>query len=293
MEILNTLLSDFADNVCNSIFQKTQKLGVSGVGITGSYARGDYSKSRPDINFALFTTESTPDLLVEIGTILSDLNASYSNKVNLRPEYHPERFVYPWGRDSTKPDLFFKIAIFQLKDKDLPMPFGRPGFVLEGHKHSMSLRHGKNYFEDIIINSDNEQVLKGVNYTLPHWLKETKLTPLTYDLTKDIDLFFNESLVWGKLAIQQYAWIQGIKNNLDYSKEYDRTSIFEKIHNKEELRSFFDVPAKEKEMISLVLDARLKYSEWKLDSEMAKSLYFASCHLLDYFIKQSQELSLK
>jgi predicted nucleotidyltransferase len=286
---LKTVLSDFSNDVCNMIYKNAKKLGVSGIGITGSYARGDYSTSRPDINFAVFADKHTPKLQLTIGSLLSDLNSKYSNHVNLHPEYHPERFTYPWGRDSNKTDLFFKIAIFQLKDKNSPMPFGRPGFVVEGHKLSMKLKHGKNHFEDIEITSDNRQVLKGVNYVLPQWNKKIKLTPLSYNLNKDVDLFFNESMIWGKLAIQQYAWVQGIKNGLDYTKNEHRKQIFENIHEKERLPDFIDVPENESGLIKLVLDGRNNYSEWRFSKEKAESIYAASSHLLDFFLNEAKK----
>ncbi|MBU0708607.1 hypothetical protein KJ596_02525 [Patescibacteria group bacterium] len=77
MEI-GKITKNFADDFCNLVWKKLGKVGVEGIGITGSYARGDYSKARPDINFALFIDKSTPELLLEIGKITSSLNMKYS-----------------------------------------------------------------------------------------------------------------------------------------------------------------------------------------------------------------------
>ncbi len=285
---IDETIKNFVDDFCNSIWKKLSKAGVEGVGVTGSYARGDYSKARPDINFALFVKETAPKLLLEIGKISSGLNRRYSRYVNLRPEFHPQRFVFPWGRDKNKVDLFFKIAFFLLKEKDSPMPFGRPGFVVEAHKLSLKMWYGKNHFEGVKISSSNEEVIKGNNHVLAQWSKQIRLTPLSYNLDGDTDLFFNESLVWGKLGIQQFAWIQGIKNGLDYSREEDRAKIFDRVHNKEKLRDFFDIPQKEKRMINLILDARLNYDKWKNDKELADKIYLASAHLLNFFLKESE-----
>ena len=34
-------------------------------------------------------------------------NKEYSQYFNLRPEFHPERFVIPWGRDKDKKESSF------------------------------------------------------------------------------------------------------------------------------------------------------------------------------------------
>ena len=122
------------------------------------------------------------------------------------------------------------------------------------------------------------------------WSKQVKFAPISYNLKKDMDLFFNEALSWGKVAIQQYAWIQGIKNGLDYSKSSDRKKIFEKIGNKELLRTFFDLPKDTVKAVNLILDARLKYDEWKMDKKKAVEVYKASDRLLKIFSVETEKL---
>jgi len=286
------VIKEFVDEFCDLVWKELGGKGIKGIGVTGSYARGDYSKTRPDVNFAVFGT-SDAAVSWKIGRVASGLNKKYSQWVNLRPEYHPERFAAPWGRDINKTDLFFKIAFFDVKERDLLMPFGRPGYVLEGHKLSIKMWHGRNLFEDIIVTSSNDEVIKGCNYMYSQWVRAIKLTPLAYDLEQDADLFFGEALVWGKIAVQQYAWVQGIKNGLDYVNDEDRMKIFSRVHDKEKLRGFFKLPRKEQEMVNLILDARKKYQEWKTDSKMAEKLYQSSYHLLNYFWDETKKLMPK
>ena len=274
----------FADEFCKQVWE----LDIEGVGVTGSYARGDYSKERPDVNFALFVDKITPELSLQIGEIASNLNNEYSKYFNLRPEFHPARFVFPWGRDEEKQDLFFKIAFFELEKKNAAIPFGRPGYVVEGHKKSIKMWHGKNYLQDTEIKASNAEVLKGATYVLPQWLQKAKFSPLSYNLNQDTELFFNEALVWGKLGIMQYAWIQGIKNGLDYSSDESRAGILEKVHNKKTLRTFLELPKEEMEMVNLILDGRLNYNNWKSDKKRAEEIYLASFHLLELFLKEAQ-----
>lgn len=283
-------IDNFVSTLSKQIWEELNKKGLKGLGISGSYARGDYSKSRPDVNFALFLEEETPEVTLTLGKVVSNLNTNFSSELNLCSDYHPERFIYPFGHDKTKPDIFFKIAIFSIKEKDLPMPFGRPGYVLEGHKLSIKMLYGENYFKDMVVTSNNDQVLKGVLYTLPQWQKQSKLAPLAYNLEKDTDLFFNEAMIWGKIIIQQYAWIQGLKSGLDYSRSEDRAVVFSKIHNKEELRAFIELPENLKKKLNLILDARLNFLQMRDDRAMAETLYLATSDLAGYFIGEAKRI---
>lgn len=287
---LDKVISNFVDDFCDTVWVKLKKKGIQGVGVTGSYVRGNYSKSRPDVNFAIFTDGETPELFLEIGQILSALNKKYSRFVNLQPDFNPERFNFPWGRNKDKICLHFKIAIFELKDRDLPMPFARPGHNIEGHKLSAKMWHGRNYFEEVKISSSNEEVIKGCCFVLSQWVRSIKLTPLSYDLAKDTDLFFTEALLWGRLAIRQFAWAQGIENGQDYSRSEDRAKIFDQIHNKEKLRKFLVLPKKEKEMANLIFDALVNYDKWKNNKKLANKIYLASAHLTDFFLEESKKV---
>jgi len=123
---------------------------------------------------------------------------------------------------------------------------------------------------------------------LQQWAKAIQLTPLSYSSNRDTDLFFNESLSWGKIAIQQYAWIEGVKRGLNFSKHKDRLFIFDKIHNKEKLRGFFHIPSREQKMVNLILDARKKYSLLKNNRVMAVKIYKNAVHLLNFFLSETK-----
>jgi len=287
-EIKDYNIDNFVSDFCSSVWKDLKNRGVIGIGVTGSYARGSYSRSRPDINFAVFVEETKTEILLGIMKVLSRLDKKYSRIFNLHPEFHPERFTFPWQRDSSKPDLFFKVAIFPLADKNLPMPFGRPGFVIEGHRISIKMFYGKNILEDVKISTNNREVISGCSYVLQQWAKAIQLTPLSYSSNRDTDLFFNESLSWGKIAIQQYAWIEGVKRGLNFSKHKDRLFIFDKIHNKEKLRGFFHIPSREQKMVNLILDARKKYSLLKNNRVMAVKIYKNAVHLLNFFLSETK-----
>jgi predicted nucleotidyltransferase len=279
-------INKFINDFCELVYEKLKDKGVKGIGITGSFARGDYSKSRVDINFIVFVEENTPEISLEIGDIISEFDREeYTSLFNFRPEFHPERFAHPWETDRNKKDLFFKIAIFDLRDKNLERPFGRPSYVLEGHKLSIKIIKGDNCLEDIVIDTNNQEILDGVRGALKQWQRKLRLAPLAYNFNKDIDLFFNECLSWGKIVIMQYAWAQGIKNGLDYTKEEDRLKIFEVINNKEALRDFIKLDPSVKEYIDLILDSRNNYEEWKEDINIAKKLYIASANLTSLFLR--------
>jgi predicted nucleotidyltransferase len=279
-------INKFINEFCELVYERLKDEGVKGTGITGSFARGDYSSSRTDINFIIFVEKNTPEVSLEIGNIISSFDKEeYTSLFNLRPEFHPERFAYPWARDKNKKDLFFKIAIFDLRDKDFDRPFGRPPYVIEGHKLSIKMIKGNNYLKDIVIDTNNQEVLNGVKQALQQWQRKLNSAPLAYNLNRDTDLFFNECLSWGKIAIMQYVWAQGIKNGLDYTKTEDRLKVFEIINNKEALRDFVELDSPAKEYLNLILDARNHYEEWKEDIKIAKDIYIASANLIQLFLE--------
>ena len=285
----------FAQNFADIAWQELRLEGLEGVGVTGSFARkGDFSLSRPDINFAFFTASTSRRFLWKTGRIVTQLGQEYNQFFNLRPEFHPERFAYPFQRDKSKIDLFFKVAFFEKDRRDDPFPFGRPPHVLEGHQLSLQQLHGKNYLAGIKIKTDNANILRSCIYVLSQWQRKIKLAPLSYNLTKDTDLFFNEVLTWGKLAIMQYLWIQGIKQGLDYRRRDSRQKILNLVHHKRELPAFFRKSnGKNLKQINFVLLARDHYQVWKNDLSKAKRLYFIASTLLESFLKEAQKLQTK
>lgn len=287
---IEDIVKNFVDDYCRAVWTELQGKGVDGVGVSGSYARGDWSRGRPDINFAVFVENVTPDLLIKIGNIASRLNDTYSKYANLRPELHPHRFVAPWGRDSSKRDVFFKIGVYDESDQNEYHPFGLPSFYAEANQQSLKMWHGRDYLKEIQFHAENKMVLEVVAHAFEDWKPQIEICPLSYNLEEDIDLFFNEAMIWGKLIIQQYAWIQGLKNKLNYKKKDHREEIFDKIHDKRQLRGFVDVPEKQRVMVNLVLDARLNYDSWKNDKEKAYEVYRASFALIELFGEETAKL---
>lgn len=282
----NQLLAKFSSDFCLSSWNKLKKFGLEGVGITGSYARGDYSKSRPDINFALFIKEQNYRLLLGLGEIVTRLNQKYSRYINFRPRYLPERFIPAWSKDPRKTDLFFKLAFFTKKEKDFPMPFGRPKVIVEGHQISIKNFFGENYLENLKLNITNEEIIKGVEYVLPRWFSQFKLIPLSYNLENSLDELFDESFEWGKMAILNYCWAHAISNGLDCSRKENRMKVFEIVHNKSTVGEFFKLPKKEKGLIDFIFSVRINYNRWKNDKKIAYKTFSATYQLFEYFIKE-------
>jgi len=265
---------------------------IKGLGIGGSYARGDYSPSRPDINFIFFVNNDSPELYLIVSQTFNKVAAKYNKDFNLRPRSEPERPASSFKRKSSKPDVFIKISylLFELKDAPGHL-FGRPPFVAEAHASSFKLLYGKNYLTDISGQSSNEQVIKGSLAQFRAWNELLRYTPQSYRLPEETDLFFDESLAYGKLLVMQAAWIAGLKAGLDYSRKEDRGKIIKIVGDKEKLKEYLSRlgPTIQKNA-KIILDARLNYGQWKNNLNKAKFVYKASFDLSKELLKIVSEL---
>ncbi len=286
---INHKIKKFVSEFAKQTWESFRDKNLEGIGITGSFSKNKLSAGRPDINFALFVKKTSPLFFLKLGKISSALAYHYKSFFNLRPEFHPERFSFPFYRDPQKADVFFKIAIFEKSKKKEKFPFGRPPHVLEGHKYSFKSLYGVNYLSGLKIKTTNEEVLVAVNYVLKKWSSQLNLAPLSYNLEKDVDLFFNEALVWGKLGLMQGVWLEGIKKGFDYSLSAHRKRVLGLVFDKEKIPTFITVPSNVRKKAEFILDCRRNYNEWKKNKRLAFKLYHASHGILEYFRKEAEK----
>lgn len=270
---------DFIVNeVIESLWGKAGDEYIDGIGVGGSFARGNYSISHPDVNIIVFVKKDMSDLYLRVAEAFKKLSEKHKEEFNIRPRSEPEKPTFSYKRDKSKKDIFFKLSYLQLALKDVPgFPFGRPSWVLESHGKSLKMTHGANYLKDIKVVCSNDQVLEGSIKQICSWREVLRYTPSSYDLSEDLDLFFYESLAYGKLIVQQAAWLAGLLKDLDFSKNKDRQQVLDAVFDKEKLRrllTVFDSSIVDK--ANTILDSRLHYHEWKLSSEKAKNLYCAA-----------------
>lgn len=268
--IVKTVVEEFRENLGDEY--------IDGIGIGGSFARGNYSTSRPDVNVLVFVKKDVADLYLRVASIFDRVSDEFKDEFNIRPRSEPERPTFSYKRNRDKKDIFFKLSYLQLALKDVPgFPFGRPSWVLESHGKSLKMIYGINHLEGIKVVCSNEQVLEGSIKQIRTWRDLLSYTPASYDLSKDLDLFFDESLAYGKLIVQQAAWLAGLLKGLDFSRKADRQEVLNAVFNKKELRSFLAVLGPSiADKVNTILDSRLHYHEWKFNLEKAKNLYRAA-----------------
>lgn len=282
------------DEITQRLWEELGENFVGGVGIGGSFARGKFSPSRPDINIILFVKEGSPKIYLEIAKIFDNLAQEYKDEFNLRPRSEPERSTSSFKRDPAKNDIFFKISFLQLSLKeDKNRPFGRPSSQVESLSKNLKMKYGKNYLTDLRTFCSNNQILEGIYFTLKNWKGVLRYTPSSYR-KDEVDLFFNEVLAYGKLVVHQSAWLAGLVKGLDFSKEKDRKEILEAVFDKEKLRIFSSIfnDSQIIDKINLILDARLYYQEWKFDLKRTESLYQTVYTLIDDLLGVASNLNI-
>jgi hypothetical protein len=280
-------LSEAVDFLSQEFWNKLKEKYISGLGIAGSYARGNYSPSRPDINFIFFVNNDSPELYLIVAQIFNKAANKFIKDFNLRPRSEPERPTSSFQSVSSKPDVFIKISYLLLELRDTPgFPFGRPPFVAESHAKSFKLLYGKNYLTGISGECSNKQIIAGSLGQFRAWNELLKYTPQSYRLPKEKDLFFDESLAYGKLLVQQATWLAGIKKGLNYAKKESREKIIGVVSDKRLLGEYLSCLGKEIQKNSqIILEARLNYEEWKNNLKRGEFIYKASFDLSKALLK--------
>jgi len=283
-EKIEQAANEFVDN----LWQRLGKNILDGIGISGSFARGNFSIARPDVNIILFVKKDIPELYLGIAEIFNEISKKYKEDFNIWMRSEPERPTFLFKETKTKKDIFFKLSFLQLTLKDsLSQPFGRPPSQAESLSKGLKMRYGKNYLANLKITCSNKQILEGFSNSLQSWRKILRYTPSSYTWEKNVDSFFNEALAYGKLFVYQSVWVVGLLKGLDFSKRKDREKVLEIIFNKEKLRNFLSEFKKPEVLakINLILDSRSHYQEWKSNLKRAKDLYQAAYTLCDDILK--------
>lgn len=285
-------LQELVDFLAKEFWNGLKDRYIDGLGIAGSYARGNFSPSRPDVNFIFFVNNDLPELYLSVSQIFNNVPEKFKENFDLRPRSEPERPTSSFGRVNSKPDVFVKISYLLLELKDTPgFPFGRPSFVAESHASSFKLLYGKNHLTGISGKCTNDQILAGSLGQFRAWNELLRYTPQSFRLPEETDLFFDESLAYGKLLVQQAAWLAGINEGLDCSKKENREKIIRVVSDKVVLEKYLSILGDGVEKDSgVILDARLHYENWKNDPKKAELVYKASFSLSKALLRTVSKL---
>jgi len=252
----------------NSEFQTKLGKRLETVMIVGSYAQGKLSLDRPDINYVIIWKErGTADDYLELGKILADSIQKFLEDFVVRPEFRPYKFSYPAKRKDK--EVFVNISCLNYFDKH--NNFFIPDFVLDGFYQTRKIIFGYDVLANIDITVTKKSVVKNAIAKLSSHKVQLDRIPLVYNINKDSDLIFNESLDHGKnLAYFGVELLMTDKQIRD--KEY--LTI---INDKQKLKEFYSrccPPALAS--INTILNSRNNYEKWKNDKIKAIEVYKAA-----------------
>src|SRR3989304_7546957 len=247
------------------------KLGkrVHSLMYVGSYAKGKISKSRPDINYVLiWEVRGTADDYLTLGKILTEATSKFLKHFVIRPEFRPFKFGYPIQRKMY--EVFINISCLNSVDNN--QKFFLPDYVLDGFKHSRKMIFGTDVFGNMEFNVTKQGLLAGAMQKLASHKIQLDRIPLVYNLDKDIDLVFNESLDHGKNLA--YFGVEVAMSEEEIKKKDYLTVIEDKSRLLEFYEQGFPPPATA--ALKIILDSRDHYREWKNDWGHAVEVYKAA-----------------
>lgn len=251
--------------------------------LVGSYAQGNVSKSRPDINWLLIWKDPpTGKEIWTLGEILTNTVNKFEDKYTVRPEFRPFKFSYPVKRGEK--EVFINITnvvsaenqeAFKKKNSYIPE------YVFLGFKESRKLVFGDDLLEKFDFEISKESVRKSaMKKIISHKIQLDRI-PLVYNLEEDIDLLFNESLSHAKNLM--YFLVELLMTD----EELKDRKFLELYRDKKRLLDFFSSRKPElKETVITILGAKKNYEEWKNDRRRAKEIYQASYKLIRHGLKE-------
>lgn len=266
------------DKMLNELFgglRKQMGKNLKGITLTGSYATGKFSPSRPDINFFLLLGPNPPaETYLVLGKVLTWLIEKYDGKFVIRPEFRPFKYPYPIAKKGL--EVFINPLLADLAEKDADPPFGISVPVLHGMSAVRKVVFGPDFLGELDLTFGKEIVIKSALRDLSIFKLQLIRAPSTYNLNKDYNLLFNESLICGKMTI---GWGVEVASSdkelksgahLEYIKDRKKTiDYYRKHYDKKAAKS-----------IEVIFEARDKYNSWKKDKKKAFLVFTEAYNLL-------------
>lgn len=267
-ELVNFITQQLQENFGNQI---------SSCYLVGSYAQGNVSKSRPDINWLLIWEDPpTGKEIWTLGEILTNTVNKFEDSYIVRPEFRPFKFSYPIKRGQK--EVFINITNVvsaNTQEKFKKKNSYIPEYIFLGFKESRKLVFGDDLLEKFDFEISKESVKKSaMKKIISHKIQLDRI-PLVYNLEEDIDLLFNESLSHAKNLM--YFMVELLMTD----EELKDRRFLELYKDKEELLDFFSSRKPDlEETVITILESKEKYGEWKEDKERAKEIYLAAYGLI-------------
>lgn len=272
---IDEVVNYFAEKVKEKLSDKVQCISLF-----GSYARGDYSKDRPDVNLGVYFKERfSPQDAVILSDVIYNTIEQFKNKLTVLPE--PRPFAYPEIPKGVSNFIFLNICPLSIGEKNNPfLPFGVDITFLSGVKAFEKELYGTTPLKDFKIKVDINAVKATTKSLLPTILLNLLRLPLAKNFYDNTATIFNESMSSGKgvanIAIEA-AMTQ---------EEFDTGKHLSILSNKEEMIEFCKkrYDAQTANWVNIILSSRKNFLKWKDDPEKAKEVYTAAFSLVGYMM---------
>lgn len=268
---IKDMVDDLTGKLIKEISDKTETLTI-----VGSYAFDKISESCPDINLFLCLKENAnAETYLKISNVLTEIINKYSDDFIVRPDFRPFKFPYPFYKGDY--EVFVNLIVVSMKDKKGDFPFGLPKHFLNGIKQARKVLYGSDVLGDTNFDFDKNYLLMAGKLYLNIFKFQLLRAPLSYDMSKDFDLAFNESLKNGKMIA--YLGVEIVLTE----EEIRNGEYMKYIANKESMVDFY----KERygkaasQFVVFLLQARDNYGAWKKNKRKAKDTFKMAYGLCD------------
>lgn len=279
-----TELKKDLDKMLNELFAELKKQmgkNLKGITLTGSYVTGKFSPSRPDINFFLFIGPNPPaKTCLALGKVLTWLIEKYDGKFAIRPEFRPFKYPYPTAKKGL--EVFINPLLADLAEKDADPPFGISVPVLNGMSAVRKVTFGPDFLGNLDLTFGKEVIIKSALRDLSIFKLQLMRAPSAYNLNRDYQLLFNESLICGKMAI---GWGIEVASS---DEELKSGAHLKYIKNRKETIDYYKKYYDEKtaKSVEIILEARDKYDSWKKDKQKAFLVFTEAYNLISTIWKK-------
>jgi len=268
---LQALVAFFNEEISHGL-----KNRLTSLYLIGSYASGNVSLSRPDINWLLIHQKPISDESRWIlGEIITSAIDKFLNDIVICPELRPFKFSYPLKRG---PLVFVNFSIVTSSEDEQEFKrinFFIPEYVFAGFKAGRKLIFGEDLLSKFNFSVTSDVIHKDAPEKISSHKIQLDRVPLAYHMERDVDLIYNESLSHGKNLL--YFGVE-----LVMSEEELRNNDFLSYYRSDRLIDFYRNRFPEaSDIAQQLLESKENFDEWKKDKNKAKQVYLAASKLCD------------
>lgn len=242
----------------------------------GSYTLGKISLERPNVNFLIFTKPnvSANDYL-KIGEIFYDASRNYLKHFSIKIDSPPFRTGFPIGDKNLQ--LVLSPNVLNILQKNDNPPFGIPLNVIEGMKTTRKVVFGSDPLKEVKVKHTKQDIIRWAFFDIGIIYRNQLIrAPLSYDVTKHLNILADESLEIGKVALM---WGSEIFLN---EKDWEKGKHIELIKNKEEMIKFYsDIDKQLGRDAKIIVEARQNFSQYRTDKDKAYKLYNSAYNVIN------------